>query len=142
MGLTATLRRFKKERVQERPRQIVIETVLSFGRSLVVDWSPYGDPTLWKSPPPADYRAGNFQSSWFLSIGSASVEATTGTDQREVHHLDRLADFKLGETIYIANSAPHASSLEAGHSSQAPVGIMWAASEFSPMAATVTRRLK
>lgn len=142
MSLAADLRRFKKERVQELPARIVTETVREFGGTLVNDWSPIGQPETWKSAPPADYRPGNFRSSWFLSIGAASGERTEATDQQEVHHLERLADFKVGETIYLGNGADHAGALESGHSQQAPVGIMTVGqAEFSPMAYAVARRI-
>ena len=38
--------------------------------------------------------------------------------------MERLADVKAGERIYISNSAPHASSIEAGWSHQAPAGVL------------------
>lgn len=141
MSLAATLRRFKQERMEELPARIVTETVREFGDSLVTDWSPLGNPELWKSAPPADYRPGNFRSSWFLSIGAPSTETTESTTDREVHHMERLSDFRTGETISLSNSADHASSLEAGHSSQAPTGIMWSAMEFEGIAYSVARRL-
>lgn len=142
MGLADTLRRFKRERVQELPTSIVRETVREFGESLVTDWTPYGQPELWKAPPPADYRPGNLQSSWFLSIGSPSTETTAATDSREVHNLERLADFKAGERVYLANNAPHAGAVEGGHSTQAPTGILVNAMEFEGMAYAVAARLR
>jgi hypothetical protein len=48
---------------------IVRETYRQFTSELVTIWSPFGDPTLWKSPPPADYVPGNFRSSWYASQG-------------------------------------------------------------------------
>lgn len=141
-GLVATLRKFKRERVQELPTRIVVETVREFSDQLVRFWSPYGDPALWKAPPPADYVPGNFRSSWFLSIGAPSGETTTATNHdQEPWHMERLNDFKPGEGVYLANNAPHASSLEAGHSEQAPVGIMVNAMEFPGIAYNVARRL-
>lgn len=124
MTFSANLRRFKRERVQELPARIVRETVREFSESLVAEWTPYGQPETWKSPPPADYRPGNLQSSWFLSIGSVSTETTEATDHREVHHMERLADFKAGERVFLSNSAPHAGAAESGHSQQAPTGIL------------------
>lgn len=141
MPFATRLAAFKRDRVQRDGTEIVRRTVLEFADAVVTQWSPYGDPTLWKSPPPAGYVPGNFQSSWFLAVGAPSGETTDATNHREAHHIGRLADFKLGETIYLTNSAAHAGALEAGHSTQAPVGIMWSAQEFSPMAAAVARRV-
>jgi hypothetical protein len=141
MTFAAQLRRFKQERVQDLPARIVAETVREFGDSLVTEWSPLGDPALWKSAPPADYKPGNFRSSWFLSIGAASNETTEATGDQEVHHMERLSDFKVGEAIYLSNSAAHAGALEAAHSSQAPTGIMVNAMEFEGIAYNVARRL-
>lgn len=142
MSLAATLRRFKQERVQDGAARIVRATVEEFADQLVRIWSPYGDPALWKAPPPADYRPGNFRSSWFLSIGAASGEQTTSSDHdQEPWHMERLADFKVGEGVFLSNSAPHASSLEYGHSEQAPTGIMVNAGEFMRMAEQAARRI-
>jgi len=142
MSLVADLKRFKRERVQELPSRIVAETVREFSDRLVRQWSPYGDPALWKAPPPADYRPGNFRSSWFLSIGAASTETTTSTDHdQEPWHMERLADFKVGESVFLTNSAPHAGALEHQHSSQAPFGIMVNALEFEGIAYSAARRI-
>ena len=141
MSFAATLRRFKQEKVQALPTRIIRETVQEFSGSLVTDWTPYGQPEMWKSPPPADYRPGNLQSSWFLSVGAPSTEQTNATDHREVHHLNRLADVKAGETVYLSNNAPHAGAIEGGHSMQAPGGILVNAFEFEPMVYTIARRL-
>lgn len=140
MSFSATLRRFKQEKVQALPARIIREVVEEFSGSLVTEWTPYGQPETWKAPPPADYRPGNLQSSWFLSVGSPSTEQTNATDHREVHHLERLADVKPGERIYLSNNAPHASSIETGHSSQAPGGILVNAMEFEGIVNSIARR--
>lgn len=139
MSLGAQLRAFKAKAVG-RMDTIVSETVTSFSGRVVTDWTPFGDPALWKAPPPADYRPGNLQSSWFLSAGQPSTERTEATDSREVHGLDQLADHPAGSKIYLANSADHAGAIEGGHSTQAPVGIMVRAAEFAPMAAVIARK--
>lgn len=141
MTLAADLQRFKAK-AMGRADRIIRETVLEFGEQLVTDWTPLGNPELWKSPPPADYRPGNLQSSWFFSVGTPSTEKTDRTDIRAINGLDRLPQDAAGQTAYLANSADHASSIEAGHSSQNPVGILSVGqAEFSPMAYAVARRL-
>lgn len=142
MSLGATLRRFKADRVQALPARIIRESVEEFGERLATDWTPLGNPELWKSPPPADYRPGNLQSSWFFSVGSPSTEKTERTDVRSVNGIQGLAGIEPGQPLYFANSADHAGSIEAGHSSQAPVGIMSVGqAEFAPIAYAVARRL-
>lgn len=140
MSLAAGLRTYKAK-AMDGLDAIVRQTVLEFGDQLVTNWTPYGQPELWKSPPPADYLPGNLQSSWFFSVGSPSTERTRQTDHRSVQGLERMPDHPAGTRLYLSNNAPHAGSIEAGHSAQAPVGIMWSASEFAPIAAAVTRRI-
>lgn len=138
MGLAAGLRAHR-EKAMTRLDRIVFDASAEFGERLVKEWTPFGNPELWKAPPPADYRPGNLQSSWFLSVGAPSNETTDRTDIRMINHLDRLPE-KAGSKVYFSNSAPHAGAIEGGHSNQAPVGIMWAAGEFSPMVAVIARR--
>jgi hypothetical protein len=147
MGLGADLRAFKAKNFDGRANRIVRETVLTFAESLVTTtpfngpWTPYGDPALWKHPPPADYVPGNARSSWFLSIGSPSGETTERTDILRVNHLDALPEKPAGLKVYISNSAPHIGALETGHSQQAPVGILVNAAEFTPMVNFIARQV-
>jgi len=120
---------------------IVKETVETFSLRLVVDWTPYGDPLLWKSPPPADYRPGNLQSSWFYSEGRPSGEKTSRVDILAVNNLDRMSERPAGKKHYLSNSADHAGAIQGGHSSQAPAGILVNAQEFAPMAYSIARRV-
>lgn len=140
MSLSAGLRTYKAK-AMGAVDAIVRETVLEFGEQLVNDWTPYGQPELWRSPPPADYRPGNLQSSWFFSVGAPSTERTQETDHRAIQALERMPEHPAGTKLYLSNNAPHAGAIEAAHSSQAPVGIMWSASEFAPIAAAVARRI-
>lgn len=142
MSLGATLRRFKTERVQALPTRIVQETVREFSDQLVRFWSPYGDPALWKAPPPADYKPGNFRSSWFFSVGSPSATKTEATDHDQAPWgIEGLGEIKAGDRLYLSNSADHAGALEACHSEQAPTGIMVNSLEFEGIAYNITRRL-
>lgn len=140
MGFADTIRRHKAK-AMGAAAEIIRQTVLEFGDELVTDWTPLGNPELWKSPPPADYRPGNLQSSWFFSIGAPSAAKTDRTDIREINGLGELAEVGAGQTLYLANSADHAGAIEGGHSTQAPVGIMWAAGEFPSIAYSVARRI-
>ncbi len=132
MGLAAGTRAYGAK-AMDRLDDIVRTTILRFSDSLVTDWTPLGDPVLWKHPAPADYVPGNLRSSWFYSVGAASGETTERTDVQAMNGLERMPAHPAGEKHYLSNSARHATSIEAGHSSQAPVGIMWAAMEFEPL---------
>ena len=139
MGLGLGIRKHNQKALPALDR-IVRETTLEFADRLASEWTPLGNPELWKSPPPADYQPGHMKSSWFCSVSAPSRATTDRTDIRAVNDLDQIPE-KAGQKVYFSNNAPHAGSIEGGHSSQAPVGIMWAASEFSPMAATIARRI-
>lgn len=141
MSLGAGVRKFNAKAL-DRVHAIVGETVRTFGGSLVTEWTPLGDPLLWKAPPPADYRPGNLQSSWFLTVGAPSSERTDQTDSRVLNGLDRLPTRPAGTKIYLTNNADHAGAIEGGHSTQAPVGIMVNAAEFSPMVAMIAKQAR
>lgn len=121
--------------------ETVRQTVIEFGDRLVTDWTPLGDPLLWKAPPPADYRPGNLRSSWFYSEGRPTGATTEAVNDREVHNLDAMPQDAAGRKHYLSNSAPHAGAIEAGHSLQAPAGILVNAQEFSYLATSIARRV-
>lgn len=120
---------------------VVSETVKEFGSRTVHDFTPLGDPTLWKSAPPADYRPGNLQSSWFYSEGRLTGATTDAVNAREVHNLDAMPKDAAGRIHCLSNSAPHATAIEYGHSSQASAGILVNAQEFSFLANAIARRV-
>ena len=120
---------------------VVSETVKEFGSRVVHEFTPLGNPELWKSPPPADYRPGNLQSSWFYSEGRPTGAETDAVNDREVHFLSDMPKDAAGRKHYLSNSAPHAKAIYAGHSSQAPAGILVNAQEFSFMANAIARRV-
>ncbi len=119
---------------------VVSETVKEFGGRVVTEFTPLGDPLLWKSAPPADYRPGNLQSSWFYSEGRPTGATTDAVNAREVHNLDAMPEDAAGRKHYLSNSAPHAGKINSGHSSQAPAGILVNAQEFSYIAKAIAKR--
>lgn len=139
MGALADAVRAHKVKAFEKADTVVRRSMEIFGARLVNDWTPLGDPLLWKSPPPADYRPGNLQSSWFYSVGRPSGQTTEAVNFREVHGLDQISGSTLGVRHYFSNSAPHAGAIEGGHSHQAPVGILWSAMEFEPIVRTLAK---
>jgi hypothetical protein len=138
--LGAQLRAFKAKSM-DRVDTIVRETTRTFAGSLVTEWTPLGDPLLWKNPPPADYKPGNLRSSWFLSFDQASTETTLRTDIQALNHAELLEGTVAGRKLYITNNADHAGAIENAHSTQAPIGIMWAAGEFPNIAERIAKQV-
>lgn len=131
--------RAHKVKAFDKANTIVKETIETFGGRLVNEWTPLGDPLLWKAPPPADYRPGNLQSSWFYSANQPSTRESTAVDIRQIRDFDKIPASALGIRHYLSNNAPHALPIERGHSSQAPAGILWSAMEFEPIVRTLAR---
>ena len=106
-------------------------TYMEIGRRLV-DYSPIGDPTLWKNPKRAlypkssPYKPGSFINNWQVGIDNIPREEMisgpniSGTDSLE--RLKHLGRWQLDHTYYFVNNLPYAKLLEFGeHSSQVPV---------------------
>ena len=106
MGALADAVRAHKAKAFDKANTIVKETIETFGGRLVNEWTPLGDPLLWKAPPPADYKPGNLQSSWFYAPSRPSGETTEATNERHVHGLDRMPASALGIRHYLSNNAP------------------------------------
>jgi len=95
----------------------------------VVQRTPVGNPTLWKSKPPAGYVGGRLRANWQTTFGAPSFATTaerdasgTATIMRGARTIQRA----YGEMdIYITNSLPYAIPVEYGHSQrQAPGGMV------------------
>lgn len=91
----------------------------------VILGSPVGAPELWQQPAPDYYRAGSYRSAHRISInrittGDNGIESQGSTMMR----LDgEMANFKIGETLFMTNPLPYATAIEYGHSSQAVDGV-------------------
>jgi len=89
--------------------------------------SPVGDPTTWRNPnsAPAGYVGGSYRSAHRISINRITtsdngIESQGSTMMR----LDgEMANFKIGETLFMTNPLPYAVPIEYAHSSQAPDGV-------------------
>jgi len=64
----------------------------------VIDYTPVGNPTLWKYPPHKDYKPGTLKASWGINYGSNEVS--------------------------IFNYTPYAGRVEYGWSTQTPNGML------------------
>lgn len=113
----------------------------------IVLMSPVGNPDLWKSPAPKGYVGGRFRANWFASVGSPSSSVSNDVDGSGNIAMGRIrasADsVQLGEIAYFVNNLPYAWPLEAGHSSQAPAGMVGVTvARFRPMVAKAAEEVR
>lgn len=109
--------------------KLVVRRVAGDVLAKVVMRTPVGDPTFWKSPPPAGYVGGRLRANWATSYGTPKTGATDARDQTGgatiasgQGTINRAPD---GATIYIMNNLPYAIPIEYGHSQrQAPQGMV------------------
>ena len=102
--------------------KVVRKIVLDIGRR-VVERSPVGDATYWKSPPPPGYVGGRFRGNWQHGIGDIPRSVFDTVDDVSGERIS--ASVNNGEAFsvhYIVNNLPYSISLENGHSRQAPPG--------------------
>lgn len=102
--------------------KVVRKIVLDIGRR-VVERSPVGDATYWKSPPPPGYVGGRFRGNW--QHGTVDMPRTVFDTVDDVSGERIAASVNNGEAFavhYIVNNLPYAIALENGHSRQAPPG--------------------
>lgn len=124
----AQLDKFKTEMPRDGMTKLATQ-VASKAVHSVVEKSPVGNPSLWKSPAPAGYVPGTFKNSWAVEIGgitpmaARSPDASGGASLAETSRLAELAKNPY-QLIYIHNSLPYAWRLEHGWSTQAPVGMV------------------
>jgi hypothetical protein len=106
---------------------VVRKIVLDIGKSLV-EKTPVGDASYWKSKPPAGYVGGHARANWSHSIGALvnqefkEIDATGGASINRI--ISSVPVKAAGEVHYIQNSLPYMQALEDGHSTQAPAGIV------------------
>lgn len=95
----------------------------------VIEMSPVGDASYWKSPPPKGYIGGRFRGNWDYGFNSASGAQFDSIDPSGLLSLGRVmgglsGKTALGNVHYITNSLPYAKALEDGWSRQAPQGMV------------------
>ena len=115
------------EKAKANADLVVQKVTLDVARS-VIEKSPVGNPSLWKSPPPAGYVGGRFRANWMFGVGQ--IDSTT---TEEIDKTGRLTETRLAAAIratkaggvtYLSNSLPYAIPLEYGHSGQTPGGMV------------------
>lgn len=121
------LRRAAKGLSEEAAKQFQDRVALR-ALDLVVDRSPVGNPELWKSDPPPGYVGGHFRGNWFVTVGPAGNETREGVDpdgmRTRAEGRAVIAAAPPFSQITIYNAVPYAMSLEHGHSTQAPQGVV------------------
>lgn len=121
-------------------RRVAIETL-----SRVVMRTPVGNPSLWKSKPPAGYVGGRLRANWATSIGTPDLTVTVRIDKQGAATIQRgsarIAAADGERPIFIMNSLPYAREIEyEGHSRQAPAGMVRiTVAEFQTMVDEIAR---
>jgi hypothetical protein len=123
MGFAGVMEAFAEKAMTNYDR-VVRETVIEAGDRTVTYLSPVGDPTLWISAPPADYRPGDFRGNWFYSLDRVSNATHDGIGITEVNNLSAMPVEAGGHVHYLSNNLSYSVALERGHSTQAPAGII------------------
>jgi len=95
----------------------------------VVDKTPVGDPSLWKSKPPKGYVGGRLRANWNVSFGAPDISTTTTVDAAggatKSRGVEIIAQWDGQADIYVMNSLPYVRPIEyEGHSLQAPAGMV------------------
>lgn len=105
----------------------VRRVVLDVGAS-VVNKTPVGDPSFWKSPPPPGYTGGHARANWQHSEGTLVSKEFDVIDKTGEVSKGRIAATLpkkvAGKVHYISNSVPYIQRLEDGWSRQAPNGMV------------------
>ncbi len=96
--------------------------ILEIGRR-VVDRSPVGDPTYWKSKPPAGYVGGRFRANWQHGTGSMPTQTFDTTNNESNARIGSSVATSAPYSVHwIVNNLPYSVALENGYSRQAPPG--------------------
>ena len=95
----------------------------------IIHRTPVGDPSLWKSKPPADYIPGNLQSNWQCTLGTPASGMWSFEDKSTEQTISAMKSVIEGsfpdQAIFLTNLLPYAQRIEYGaHSSQAPQGMV------------------
>jgi len=107
---------------------LVVRATVAKVDSRLVQRSPVGDASYWKSKPPKGYVGGRFRGNWQMTIGSPASGSTGATDPDGSatisSHASVVAQAKAGDVIYLMNNLPYSKRIEQGWSRQAPVGVV------------------
>ena len=127
MTFTADLKQFTNKAtafIVETPKEVAIDLF-----SEIIKQTPVGDPSLWKSKPPADYVPGNLKSNWQCTLGTPASGMWSFEDKSEEATISAMKSVIEGsvpdQAIFLTNLLPYAQRIEYGaHSTQAPQGMV------------------
>lgn len=127
MSFTVDLSQFVRK-TNDRLESTVKRIVAGVAES-VIEMSPVGDASYWKSPPPKGYLGGRFRGNWDYGFNSVSGAQFETIDPSGSASLGRIMGGlsgrpAVGNVHYITNSLPYAKALEDGWSRQAPQGMV------------------
>ncbi len=91
----------------------------------IIERTPVGNPSLWKSDAPPGYVGGTARANWIPSIGTPDQTEVNSTDQnRGSNQVLSIQNQIPGNIYYLTNNVPYIERLEYGWSTQAPNGMM------------------
>ena len=127
MGFSDDLRE-ESNNIIESTKEITKATAIAYFDDIVRS-SPVGNQELWKNPnsAPPSYTGGRFRSNFFLTNVNPSQRKDEGitSEQSKVNQITKgiLADERFFSYI-LTNNLDYSEAIEAGHSTQAPNGVV------------------
>ncbi len=116
-----------KTRVKSKLQAISREVLLTIAYRLV-ERSPVGDPSTWKSGYwPKGYVPGHFINNWQVGMDAPPTGTIARVDPsgvQSIARMSKLGRWTYGHTYYFTNNLPYARALENGWSGQAPRGMV------------------
>lgn len=110
--------------------ELAVKSIVAGVAESVIEMSPVGDASYWKTPPPAGYTGGRFRGNWDYGFNAAPNTEYEIIDKSGAVSMGRI-DAKLignkmaGNVHYLANNLPYSQAIENGHSwHQAPRGVV------------------
>lgn len=127
MSFTSELKTFTEVEAKQYISRVVRTTVLEIGNRLVLR-SPVGNPDLWITAAPPGYVGGAFRANWQYGFSAEPEGSLAAIDESGRVSIERIMNGVMAAPVagihYIVNNLPYGESLENGHSSQAPQGIV------------------
>lgn len=92
------------------------------------------------------YVGGRFRGNWQVTVGAPATDALDRTDATGTASLADggavIANVEMGVVVFLVNNLPYAQSLEYGHSTQAPNGMVRiTVAEFQAIVADAAKKL-
>lgn len=129
MGFSEEIAKFA-EHAKGNGDLVVRKTVFDIGTRLV-NRTPVGDASYWKSKPPPGYAGGHARANWSHSEGELNTKEFKAIDggapeaNISIRRISRtLKKNAAGKVHFVQNSVPYIQALEDGHSRQAPAGMV------------------